>query len=231
LQSDNGREFDNNVSRLFLSSLVTTLRLSCPYTSPQNGKAERVIRSTNNMVRSLLFQASMPPVYWVEALHTATFLFNLHPTKTLQQRTPHEVLLGLPLPLDQLRVFGYLCYPNLSATAPHKLAPRTTACVFLGYPSNHHGYPCLDLTTHKIIISRHVVFDENSFPFSKPTTQPPTATDLSFLDHLPPILPLPVTPPIPPPHAPQPEPPTPPPPPTTTTPPVACGSGRSSSHR
>jgi hypothetical protein len=34
LQSDNGREFDNNAARLFLSSLGTTLRLSCPYTSP-----------------------------------------------------------------------------------------------------------------------------------------------------------------------------------------------------
>jgi hypothetical protein len=75
LQSDNGREFDNNTTHLFLSSLDTTLRLSCPYTSPQNSKVERVIHSTNNMVRSLLFQASMPPVYWVEALHTATFLF------------------------------------------------------------------------------------------------------------------------------------------------------------
>jgi histone deacetylase 1/2 len=92
LQCDNGREFDNNAARLFLLDLGATLRLSCPYTSPQNGKAERVIHSTNNIVRSLLFQASMPLVYWVESLHTATFLFNLQPTKTLQYRTLHEVL-------------------------------------------------------------------------------------------------------------------------------------------
>jgi hypothetical protein len=47
--------------------------MSCPYTSPQNGKAERIIRSINNVVRSLLFQASMPPSYWVEALLTVNF--------------------------------------------------------------------------------------------------------------------------------------------------------------
>jgi hypothetical protein len=35
----------------------------CPYTSPQNGKAKRIIRSINNVIRSLLFQASMPPSY------------------------------------------------------------------------------------------------------------------------------------------------------------------------
>ncbi|KAF8700144.1 hypothetical protein HU200_034511 [Digitaria exilis] len=61
---------------------------------------------------------------------------------------------------EHLRVFGCKCYPNLSATAPHKLAPRSTLCVFLGYPSDHKGYRCLDLTTNRIILSRHVVFDE-----------------------------------------------------------------------
>jgi hypothetical protein len=35
--------------------------MSCPYTSPQNGKVERNIRSINNVVCSLLFQTSMPP--------------------------------------------------------------------------------------------------------------------------------------------------------------------------
>ena len=45
--------------------------------------------------------------------------------KTLQYRTPYEALRGLPLPLEHLSVFGCLCYPNLSATAPHKLAPHT----------------------------------------------------------------------------------------------------------
>jgi hypothetical protein len=29
--------------------------MSCPYTSSQNGKAERIIRTTNNVVHSLLF--------------------------------------------------------------------------------------------------------------------------------------------------------------------------------
>jgi hypothetical protein len=70
--------------------------MSCPYTSPQNGKAERIIRSINNVVRSLLFQASMPPSYWVEALSTTTSLINILPTKTLGFSTPHLALLGTP---------------------------------------------------------------------------------------------------------------------------------------
>lgn len=41
-----------------------------------------------------------------------------------------------------------------------------TVC-FLGYPPNHRGYPCYEISSRKIIISRHVLFDENTFPFTK----------------------------------------------------------------
>src|SRR5207253_917762 len=74
---------------------------------------------------------------------------------------------------------GSLCYPNLSATTPHKLTPRLIACVFIGYPSLHKGYRCLDISTHRIIVSRHVVFDEFVFPFA--TASPPPLASLDFL--------------------------------------------------
>jgi hypothetical protein len=60
-------------------------------------------------------------------------------------------------------VFGCACYPNLSAKAAHKLAPRSTRYVFLGYSTDHKGYWCLDLTNN-IVVSRHVVFDQADFP-------------------------------------------------------------------
>ena len=180
IQCDNGREFDNLSARTFFLSHGVHLRMSCPYTSPQNGKAERIIRSINNMVRSLLFQAHAPPAYWAEALATSTHLLNITPTKTLSFATPHFALHGSPPGYDQLRVFGCLCYPNLSATAPHKLAPRSARCVFLGYSAHHKGYLCLDVTTNRVIISRHVVFDETVFPFSEQPS-PPSQADFEFL--------------------------------------------------
>jgi len=166
VQCDDGREFDNSSSHTFFLSKGMHLRMSCPHTSPQNGHAERMIRSINNVVRSLLFQASMPPAYWVEGLHTATHLLNILPTKTLQGSTPHQVLFGIAPTYSHLRVFGCACYPNLSAMAPHKLAPRSALCVFLGYSAHHKGYRCLDRSTNRVIVSRHVVFDEAQFPFS-----------------------------------------------------------------
>jgi hypothetical protein len=191
VKCDNGREFDNSSSRMFFLTHGAQLRMSCPYTSAQNGKAERIIRSTNNMVRSLLFYARVPPSYWVEALHKATHLLNILPTKTLRFSTLHFALFGIAPVYDHLRVFGCACYPNLSATTSHKLAPRSALCVFLGYSSHHKGYRYLDLASNRIIISRHVIFDESTFPFDRDPT-PPAVTDFDFLDtdsssELPPI--------------------------------------------
>lgn len=73
----------------------------------------------------------------------------------------------------------------MSSTAPHKLAPHSSLCVFLGYSSEHKGYRCLELQLNRILISRHVVFDESFFPFSDMSTTPMAPSALDFLtdDH------------------------------------------------
>lgn len=171
-QSENGHEFDNHAIRTFLATHGIAFHLSCPYTSSQNGKAERVIHTLNDCVRSLLLHANMPLVFWVEALSTATYLLNLRPCQASALHTPFQCLLGAPPTYDHLRVFGCLCFPNQTATALNKLSPHSTACVLLGYPADHRGYRCFDLSTCRVITSRHVVFDKNNFPFRNADAPP-----------------------------------------------------------
>jgi hypothetical protein len=177
MQCDKGREFDNSSTRTFLLSKGAQLQMSCPYTPPQNGKVERIIRTINNVIRTLLIQASFPRRYWAEGLHTAVYLLNRLLTKTISAVCPHVALFGSTPSYEHLRVFGCACYPNIAVTAPYKLAPRSTRCDFLGYSTDHKGYRCLDLSTNHLIISRHVVFDEESFPLAAL----PNLTDLDFL--------------------------------------------------
>ena len=87
-QTDNGKEFDNLAFRRHLEHHGATFRLSCPYTSSQNGKAERIIRTLNDCVPSLLIHAGLPDAYWVEALSTATHLLNRRPCRASVQMTP-----------------------------------------------------------------------------------------------------------------------------------------------
>lgn len=116
------------------------------------------------MVRSLLFQACLPSSFWVEALHVASDLINILPTKILNDLTPHEVLHKSPPSYTNLHVFGCLYYPNVASTAPHKLTSRAIPCIFLGYPSNQKGFRCLDPVTSCLIISHHVTIDKSQFP-------------------------------------------------------------------
>ncbi|WVZ81301.1 LOW QUALITY PROTEIN: hypothetical protein U9M48_028692 [Paspalum notatum var. saurae] len=203
--------FINSTLRQFLTTRGVTYRLSCPYIFAQNGKAERALRTINDVLRTLLFQAHLSPKYWVEALHTATYLINRCPSKPIQLRMPYQVLFGQESDYSHLKVFGCLCYPNLSSTMAHKLAPQSAPCVFLGYPLEHKGYRCLDLKTRKIITSRHVIFDEDVFPFCtlEPTPPPATANPGESNSTLLPGPPLTSYPGIraPPQHAPPPEPP------------------------
>jgi hypothetical protein len=62
-----------------------------------------------------------------------------------------------------LQFFGCACYLNLYVIAPHKLAPSSYRCVFLGYSSEHKGYWCLNLSMNYLLVFRHVVFDRPSF--------------------------------------------------------------------
>ena len=166
LQCDNGGEFINSDLRSLFSTNGIVYRFSCPHTSPQNGKAERLLRTTNDIVRTLLIQAKLTPPFWVEALHTATYLLNRLPTKALAAPCPFSALFSKPTAYTLLRTFSCLCYPNLTATMPHKLSHRSAVCVFLGYPSNHRGYRCMDIESRRIIISHHVIFDKTRFPFT-----------------------------------------------------------------
>ncbi|KAK1432035.1 hypothetical protein QVD17_08921 [Tagetes erecta] len=184
-QCDLGGEFDNNQFHNFATQNGLVFRFSCPQTSSQNGRSERMIRRLNDIIRTLLVHAHLPPVFWVEALHTAAYLHNILPTKRLNFNTPTFALFHCHPTYDHLRVLGCACYPNMSATQPHKLHPRSVQCIFLGYPPNFRGYRCFDPQTGKVYISRHVEFDESTFPF--PTIVP--STSYTFLDEDPITLP------------------------------------------
>ena len=55
----NNEEFDNSASQAFFVKHGIMLRLTCPYTSQQNGCTKRVLRTLNDNLRALMFQASL----------------------------------------------------------------------------------------------------------------------------------------------------------------------------
>ena len=94
-------------------------------------------------------------------------MINRLPTSTIQNQSPYEKLFAQAPNYTFLRVFGCECWPNLRPYNSHKLQPRSTQCVFLGYSLLHKGYKCLHLPSSRVYFSGDVLFNENIFPFAK----------------------------------------------------------------
>ena len=164
LYLDNGGEYqalDN-----FLSTNDITHLTTLPHTPKNNGLSEQRHRHIVETGLSLLTHTSMSLTFWTYAFATTIYLINHMPTPTLHLSSLFDKLFESPPNYTKLRVFGCLCYPWLRSYSQHKLDSRSTPCVFLGYSSTQSAYICLDMSTSKTYISRHVKFLENSFPFT-----------------------------------------------------------------
>ncbi|GAA0144153.1 transmembrane signal receptor [Lithospermum erythrorhizon] len=141
-------------------------------------KAEQIEQSAN--IQFLFFShfcllhdfkgIAKPQLYLANKAVSDPFLWhNRTPTSILSWKTPYELLFSKPPDLHSLKVFGCLCYATDNTPHKEKLAPRAHPAVFLGYPPHVKAFKLYDLVSHKIILSRDVVFSEQEFPFK--TTQ------------------------------------------------------------
>ncbi|PKU73789.1 Retrovirus-related Pol polyprotein from transposon TNT 1-94 [Dendrobium catenatum] len=169
-RSDGGGEFLNNQFQKYFRQLGIQHQYTCPYTPAQNGVAERKHRHILETVRTLLTDAHLPHVLWVEALLTAVYLINRLPTRTLNNISPYHCLFRKPPSYNHLKIFGSLCYPWLKPYQNSKLSPISTPCVFIGYSSAQKGYRCLNPQTGKVFVSRHVIFNESIYPYLQSTS-------------------------------------------------------------
>ena len=172
MYSDNGGEYI--ALRSFLASSGITHLTSPPHTPEHNRVSEGKHRHIVETGLSLLTHAGMPRSYRTYAFATAVYLINRLPTPVLHMVTPFHKLFGTDPNYAKLRTFGCLCFPWLRPYNSNKLQNRSEPCVFIGYSLSQSAYLCLQTTTGRIYVSRHVKFDETKFPFK---TQPPSPTE------------------------------------------------------
>lgn len=166
LRSDGGGEYVNHKFKSYMSEKGISHQLSCPYTPEQNGVSERKNRHIRETAVTLLQSASLPSKVWYHACAQAVYLINRMPTKILAMCSPFEKLHHKPPNLEHLRIFGCACYPLMTPYRANKLQPKTERCVFLGIAAGYKGFICYNLSTRKVLVSRHVFFDESLFPYT-----------------------------------------------------------------
>ena len=168
LRTDYGGEFTLTKFNQFYANKGIIHQVSCRHTPQQNGVAERKHRHLIQCALVLHSELILPMPYWYYVVSTATHVINRLPTPNLSHKYPWETLFHTPPHLTHL--IGCQCFPLLTSYTTHKLHPKTTSCVFLGYPNNSKGYLCFDPIAHRLYASRHVLFNESVFPGLKHTS-------------------------------------------------------------
>jgi hypothetical protein len=162
LHSDNAKEYERIAQDVANNDVVKTF--SPPYTPEHNSIAERVNRTIMDPARSMLIHAGLPESLWPFAAKTVVAVRNRMPHSTTKA-TPFELLTGARPSLKNIRVFGCAAFV-LRMPQSSKLQPRADEGTLL--ECGEHGIykvlVCSDDAAPRIVESRHVTFDESSFP-------------------------------------------------------------------
>jgi histone deacetylase 1/2 len=179
IQMDRAGEFIDVDVKTFCFDKGIHIQYAQPRQHQQNGLAERKIRSLRDKQRTLLLSGEFPNALWAEALNTTVWLTNRLPAKRNKHyETPHQMRFGFHPPIVHLRRFGCVAWAHID-NPPSKLAARAIKCIFVGYPVDQKGYRLLALDTLQVIITRNVIFDENTLAILPPSANliPPSYRD------------------------------------------------------
>ena len=190
LRVDNGKEFVNDAIKAYLRSHGIRLELTAPYSSAQNGIAERSFLTIFNAARAMLFARDLPTFLWPEAASYSIYIANRSPTRALPDKTPYEAFWGRKPNVAHLQEFGADCWVLRQDPALHKLARKSRACKFMGFSEESRAYRFYNPDTRLVLTSRNVIFAKGESDDADPsvdtppaaegephTEQPPPATD------------------------------------------------------
>jgi hypothetical protein len=131
----------------------------------QNGVAERQNCILAKLVTALLNESKLPELFWAEALCAVNRVLNMLPLSALPpDTTPFKIIEKRKPDYSNLRVFGCCAYAHIDRKSHKSLDSHVVPCVFLGYPEDFRGWCLWDPHAKRVIISRDVIWDENSMP-------------------------------------------------------------------
>jgi hypothetical protein len=135
----------------------------------QNGLSERSGGIINQRARALAIQAKLPKNLWPEIYGAAVYIINILPTKSLDWKTPHEVLRKATGSADtiprasHIKVYGCASYfRDVHVVQGDKLQSRCLIGYLVGYESST-VYRVWNPRTNRVVRTRDVWFDETIF--------------------------------------------------------------------
>lgn len=161
IRSDNAKEYVSKDFNQFLEAKGIKREFSIEYTPEQNGVAERMNRTIEEMARCMLIQSKSPTSLWAEAVNTAVYLRNRCPSKATGNKTPLELWSGKKPVVSGFKTFGSHVTALKKRPGLTKWDAKGEDFVFVGYSIGSKGYRLWRRGTTQVINSYDVRFIEN----------------------------------------------------------------------
>ncbi|CAI7859080.1 unnamed protein product [Closterium sp. NIES-53] len=191
LHSDRGGEFSSALLGAFCRAQGICQTFTLSASPQQNGIAECRIGMVMDVARTSMIHAAAPHFLWPFAVQYAAHQHNLQPRVSLPETSPTLLWTGKVGDASAFRVWGSRAFVRDLST--DKLSPRAVPCVFPGFPPDAPGWQFYHPTSHRVLSSQDVTFDESVpyyrlFPYRTASLPPPP---LFLAPGPPPVDPLP----------------------------------------
>ena len=160
---DNGKELVNKRLSAYCSEHGTEISTTAPYSSQQNGVAERANRTLAERARCMIHGHSNTrgkEYLWEEAVAYAALIQNNMPRKIGDEFfIPNVLMIGKYVDMKYFHMFGSTCHVLLQRKGQDKMGTKTKTAIFTGLTRNSGGeWRYLALPDRAIRKSRNVYF-------------------------------------------------------------------------
>ncbi|CAI7793583.1 unnamed protein product [Closterium sp. NIES-53] len=146
--------------RYFLLVVDDYSRHTTVFPLRRKGETEvRRIGMVMDVARTSMIHAAAPHFLWPFAVQYTAHQINLQPCVSLPETTPTLRWTGKVGDASVFRVWGYRAF--VRDTSTDKLSSRAVSCVFLGFPPDAPGWQFYHPTSHRVLSSYDVTFDES----------------------------------------------------------------------
>jgi len=121
LKTDGGGEYMNHQFKSYLRNCGIAHRISPPYTSRNNGLAERANRTLVESARCMIADAQMDKAFCCFAVATAPQIRNPIPSKSYEDISPLQYFTGKPPSIGYLLMFRSVTYTLIPTEKRRKL--------------------------------------------------------------------------------------------------------------
>jgi len=175
VRHDGAKEYVSRDLQSWYEDKGFTSEKTAPYSSQQNGKAERANRYIMERVRADLLDAGAKGELWAEAVSSVIHMLNRSP-KAGQDVTPLEALTGIRADVNGFRVWRIRAWALKPKQQQRKLEPRTDVGRIVGYTVGGKANRILEDVPNKVFERPDVLMEETSSKAIKRTSTPGPAS-------------------------------------------------------